>query len=181
MHLHCSFNLWNVLLIARFINTSVQRDFTSLTVLSSNSTHFFPMVHSTVRQMLTTLWFQASVAVQMRSAHFSQYMPHRMVLSYQHFRTTYRSHLQWASSPRRMPPTLRHTVYMHTWSVPGILLGLLDPGRRNWLVVPNISKKLPLYTAIQKSSDFKCQQSYFDMFQSATVVPSYNLWAFHRK
>ena len=39
-------------------------------------------------------WFQASAAIQMRSALFWGIMQHRVVIPYRQFRTTYRSHLQ---------------------------------------------------------------------------------------
>jgi len=47
-------------------------------------------------------WFRSSLLWDV--------MQHRLVVSYQCFRTTYRFYFQASSSPRRMRRTLRYTV-----------------------------------------------------------------------
>jgi len=57
-------------------------------------------------------WFRSSLLWDV--------MQHRLVVSYQCFRTTYRFHLQESSRPRRMPGTLRYAVIQRmvwAWNV----------------------------------------------------------------
>jgi len=55
--------------------------------------------------------------VYMRPALFWNFIEHRMIVSYQTFMTTYRSHIQRSNSPRRTPGSLFHREWCGRWLV----------------------------------------------------------------